>query len=169
MYETFSSPSTRCRLTPNCLLPTFWTRGPEKAKEFRKLRHEFRNLVPWPCPRVMDPSKHTPAWGWMSKITHRMGWSNSIGILTIFFFEGKVEMLVLRGFQVDGQCSIRNGWGFQTGVFLKKCWASSQLWTLIFVQETFVFWQYQKKQDNWYGCFQKWGTPKWMVYDGKPY
>ena len=65
MYETFSSPSTRCRLTPNCLLPTFWTRGPEKAKEFRKLRHEFRNLVPWPCPRVMDPSKHTPAWGWM--------------------------------------------------------------------------------------------------------
>ena len=22
---------------------------------------------------------------------------------------------------------------------------------------------------GWYGCFQKWGYPKWMVYNGKPY
>jgi len=77
-----------------------------------------------------------------------------------------VEMLVLRGFQVDGQCSIRNGWGFQTGVFLKKQPALN----FDFCSGNLRFLAVPKKNKTTdMGVSKNGGTPKWMVYDGKPY
>ena len=107
----------------------------------------------------IHPNTHRHGDGW-SKITHRMGWSNSIGILTIFFFWRQSGNAGFKGFSSWWTMFDSQRLGIPDRCFFEKVLGQQPALNFDFCSGNLRFLQYQKKQDNWYGCFQKWGYPK---------